>query len=77
MATLILDPHFEQEIRADRADRRIDRYDEVWDGTYLIAPPKDVEHSETPGKSTLGVKQRTHCDRGYRLSRRECQRPRR
>ena len=47
MATLILDPHFEQEIRADRADRRIDRYDEVWDGTYLIALLKDVEHSDS------------------------------
>jgi Uma2 family endonuclease len=46
MPTLILDPHIEKHIRAQRAEWGIDRYDEVWDGTYLITPPKDIEHSE-------------------------------
>jgi Uma2 family endonuclease len=46
MPTLILDPHIEKHIRAQRAEWGIDRYDEVWEGTYLITPPRETEHSE-------------------------------
>ncbi len=46
MPTLINFPELEEQIRADRAERKIDRHDEVWDGTYIITPPLDVEHQE-------------------------------
>lgn len=46
MATLITDPELEKRIRADRAERKIDRFDEVWEGTYIITPPRDNEHQD-------------------------------
>jgi Uma2 family endonuclease len=46
MATLIMDPDVEKQIRAQRAEWGIDRCDEVWEGTYLITPPRETEHSE-------------------------------
>ena len=46
MATLVIDPLVEEQIRSDRAARGADRYDEVWEGTYLMAPMPNVEHQE-------------------------------
>ena len=44
MAILINDPSYEEQIIANRRARRIDRKDEVWQGTYIITPSRDVEH---------------------------------
>ena len=38
MATLITDPKLEEQLRAQRAEWGGDRYDEVWEGTYLMNP---------------------------------------
>jgi Uma2 family endonuclease len=46
MPTLIIDPHVEQELLADRRARRADRFDEVWDGVYVMAPLANIEHME-------------------------------
>lgn len=46
MATLITDPALEEEIRARRAEWGADRFDEVWDGTCLITPPRNIEHAD-------------------------------
>jgi Uma2 family endonuclease len=46
MATLVFDPLVEEQIRAERAARGADRYDEVWEGTYMMAPMPNMEHQE-------------------------------
>jgi len=44
MAALILDQGLERRIIARRRRLGIDRFDEVWDGVYVMSPPGDVEH---------------------------------
>ncbi|HEX3999210.1 MAG TPA: Uma2 family endonuclease [Pirellulales bacterium] len=46
MATLVTDPGLERQIRAQRAEWGGDRYDEVWEGTYLMNPSPNLEHAE-------------------------------
>jgi len=45
MAALILDKSLELRIIARRRRLGIDRFDEVWDGVYVMAPAANVEHS--------------------------------
>jgi Uma2 family endonuclease len=44
MAALITDPALEECIKAQRRESGADRYDEVWDGVYIIMPEPNVEH---------------------------------
>jgi Uma2 family endonuclease len=44
MATMILDPQLESELRAQRAAWGGDRFDEVWEGVYMMSPLADNEH---------------------------------
>ncbi|HEV2969469.1 MAG TPA: Uma2 family endonuclease [Pirellulales bacterium] len=44
MATLVTDPFVEQQILAERAELGTDRYDEVWEGTYMMTPLPNLEH---------------------------------
>ncbi len=44
MVALILDPDLEREIIAQRQAWGIDHHDEVWEGVYFIASPKDNHH---------------------------------
>jgi hypothetical protein len=46
MAALILDKSLERRLIARRRRLGIDRFDEVWDGVYVMVPPADVEHFE-------------------------------
>lgn len=46
MAMLVLDRSFEEQVRADRKARGIDKYDEVWDGVYVMSPLANDEHQE-------------------------------
>ena len=46
MATLITDPIVEERIRAQRAKWGADRYDEVWEGTYMMTPMPNVQHQK-------------------------------
>lgn len=46
MATLINDPSLEDSLIADRRKTGADRYDEVWDGIYVMSPLADDEHQE-------------------------------
>jgi Uma2 family endonuclease len=46
MATLVLDPAVEERIKAERAASGGDRYDEVWEGVYMMAPLADDEHQD-------------------------------
>lgn len=44
MATLILDRNLAEQIRQERAESGADRWDEVWEGTYVMAPLPNNEH---------------------------------
>ena len=44
MATLITDPELEQELLARRQAIGADRYDEVWEKVYVMAPMANNEH---------------------------------
>jgi Uma2 family endonuclease len=44
MATVILDREFAAHLREERAVSGADRWDEVWDGTYMMAPLPNNEH---------------------------------
>lgn len=43
---VILDPRLSEEIQADRKARGIDRWDEVWDGVYVVPSLPNVEHQD-------------------------------
>jgi Uma2 family endonuclease len=46
MTTLVLDTLAEQIILADRRAKGLDRYDEVWDGVYVMSPLPEYYHQE-------------------------------
>ena len=46
MTTLITDPHLEESLKAQRRAWGGDRYDEVWDGVYIMSPLPNVQHQE-------------------------------
>lgn len=44
MPTLVTDPKIEQQLLERRRASRGDRFDEVWDGVYIMAPLANLEH---------------------------------
>jgi Uma2 family endonuclease len=56
MATMILDPNLEQELIAQRAAWGGDRFDEVWEGVYMMSPLADNEHQDIQGSLTAAIK---------------------
>jgi Uma2 family endonuclease len=52
MATFIRDQNLEKRLQTERAASGADRYDEVWEGTYMIAPAPDNEHQFLVGMFT-------------------------
>jgi Uma2 family endonuclease len=46
MTTLVLDMQAEREILAERRAKGLDRYDEVWDGVYVMSPLPEYYHQE-------------------------------
>jgi Uma2 family endonuclease len=49
MATVIMDRDFAETLRQERAAAGGDRWDEVWEGTYMMAPLPNNEHQELVG----------------------------
>ncbi len=45
MTALITDPHLEQ-TKAQRRAWGADRFDEVWEGVYIMSPQPNIEHQE-------------------------------
>ena len=45
--TEVADPEIALTLRAERAANGLDRWDEVWNGVYLIMPMPNNEHQET------------------------------
>lgn len=46
METLIADPRLSQRLIDERRARGADRFDEVWEGVYVMAPAPNDEHQE-------------------------------
>ena len=46
MPTLIRDPDLEKTLLAKRAAHGADKYDEVWEGIYMMAPMPNDEHQQ-------------------------------
>ena len=46
MPLLVTDPRDQQRLIAERQASGADRFDEVWEGTYVMAPLADDEHQE-------------------------------
>jgi Uma2 family endonuclease len=46
MTLLVADPQIRDRLIAERRATGGDRYDEVWDGVYLMSPPAGDEHQE-------------------------------
>ena len=46
MALMVLDPTIERRIKAEREESGLDRYDEVWEGVYVMAPLANTEHQD-------------------------------
>jgi Uma2 family endonuclease len=47
---LVLDPYVCKRIIDERQARGIDKYDEVWEGTYIMSPGPSNEHQRLVGK---------------------------
>ena len=46
MAIMVLDPHIEDCLMAQRRAADADRYDEVWEGVYMMTPIPNDEHQQ-------------------------------
>jgi Uma2 family endonuclease len=49
MATVVMDRGFAERLRQERAAAGSDRWDEVWEGVYMMAPLPDIDHQELVG----------------------------
>jgi Uma2 family endonuclease len=49
VATLVIDPKIEEELLENRRAWGGDKFDEVWDGVYVMAPLANVEHMQLMG----------------------------
>lgn len=46
MTAVILDERTAEQIQADRKARGVDRWDEVWEGVYIVPSMPNIEHQE-------------------------------
>lgn len=46
MATVVLDREIAERLREEREASGLDRWDEVWEGTYIMTPLPNIEHQE-------------------------------
>ena len=49
MTVMVLDPKIAAELKAEREATGLDRYDEVWEGIYMMAPIANTEHLDLQG----------------------------
>jgi Uma2 family endonuclease len=53
MAIMVLDPHVEEQILAERAGFDVSQYDEVWEGVYVVTPLPNNDHQVLVGEFTF------------------------
>ncbi len=77
MALMVLDPTIEEQLKADRELSGADRYDEVWEGVYMMAPLANNEHQDlqfelaSAIKNAIGPGTRVRVHTGANVSDRE------
>ena len=52
MPMLVTDPRLEERLKAEREASGADRYDEVWEGVYMMTPIPNTEHQYLVGRLT-------------------------
>ena len=57
MATVIMDRQFAELLREQRAAAGSDRWDEVWEGTYMMTPLPNIEHQDIAGGLVSVIRQ--------------------
>ncbi len=67
MATMILDAELERELIAQRAAWGGDRFDEVWEGTYMMSPLADNEHQELQSRLAAAIQQCLGWNSAFRI----------
>jgi Uma2 family endonuclease len=50
MTVMVLDPEIAERLKAEREASGLDRYDEVWEGVYMMAPLANNEHGDIQGR---------------------------
>ena len=58
MSTVVEDPVVERSLIEERRRNGLDRYDEVWEGVYIIMPSPNDEHQDLVA-GTVGVLRQT------------------
>src|SRR3954468_2402129 len=56
MASLVLDSYLEERLKRERALTGADRYDEVWDGVYVMSPIANNEHQFLASELTAAIR---------------------
>jgi Uma2 family endonuclease len=59
MAVLVIDQGVENRLRAEREETGADRFDEVWEGTYIMAPLPNNEHQNLQLEIAMALRQAT------------------
>src|SRR3989304_1513428 len=57
MATVVLDRQYAEKLREERAATGTDRWDEVWEGNYMMTPLPNIEHQEIAGGLVSAIRQ--------------------
>jgi len=55
MALMVLDPTEEARLKAERQASGADRYDEVWEGVYMMAPLANNEHQDLQSRLAAAI----------------------
>lgn len=64
---MVLDPAIEAQLKAEREPWRADRYDEVWDGMYVIVSRPDNEHGDVQVRLATAIQQSLGWDGPQRI----------
>ncbi|KAA1260147.1 hypothetical protein LF1_26860 [Rubripirellula obstinata] len=55
VSVMVNDPDFASQLIADRQARQIDRYDEVWEGVYMMSPLANNEHQSLATELSIAI----------------------
>jgi Uma2 family endonuclease len=67
MATMVLDRFVEQQILARRRECGGDRFDEVWEGVYIMSPLADNQHQQIQSRFVSAIQNLVGWDSGYNV----------
>jgi Uma2 family endonuclease len=62
MVAVINDPMMEEMLIKERREKGLDKFDEVWEGVYMMSPIANIEHQWLTGKLNSILEQ--HCEPG-------------